>query len=276
MNKLVSIILPVYNVEQYLKQCLDSLLDQTYQTIEIIAIDDGSKDTSLQLLYDYAAKDNRIHVLTQSNSGPSAARNLGLSKCHGDFITFMDSDDWAASTMIEKLVNAMEKDKSDIAVCGHWISYTHFKLKICNSKYQILNQKQAVKMILEDKIIKNYAWGKMYRRTLLPMLYFPINQIYEDVRSIYKIFLHAANFSLINEPLYYYRMRKGSITYSLPANNASEMKKAYQEQRHTIAEIYPDLISCTDMNLYKATFLIYYTAIRDKLLIHKPLKPETT
>lgn len=272
MKKLVSIIIPVYNVEQYLGQCLDSLLHQTYQHIEIIAIDDGSTDSSLQLLYEYASKDNRIHVLTQSNSGPSAARNLGLSKCNGEYITFADSDDWAEATMIEKLVDAMEKDESDIAICGHWITYTHFKFKVCNAKHQILNQKQAVKMILEDKIIKNYAWGKMYRRSLLPMLYFPINQIYEDVRSIYKVFLKATRFSLLGEPLYYYRMRQGSITYSLPANNASEMKKAYQEQRHEVAKIYPDLIGCTDMNLHKATFLIYYTAIRDKLLMRKTIK----
>lgn len=276
MKKLVSIIIPIYNVERYLAQCLNSLLNQTYQNIEILAIDDGSKDSSLELLYKYAAEDHRIHVFTQSNSGPSAARNLGLSKCSGDYITFMDSDDWADSTMIEKLVDAMEKDESDIAICGHLISYTHFKFKVCNSKYQLLDQKQAIKMILEDKIIKNYAWGKMYRRTLLPMLYFPINQIYEDVRSIYKVFLNAERFSLINEPLYYYRMRQGSITYSLPANNASEMKKAYQEQRHTIAKIYPDLINCTNVNLFKATFLIYYTALRDKLFLHKRLKPEIT
>lgn len=272
MKKLVSIIIPVYNVEHYLGHCLDSLLDQTYENIEILAIDDGSKDSSLQLLYKYAAKDRRIHVLTQANSGPSAARNLGLSKCRGDYITFADSDDWVEMKMIERLVEAMEKDESDIAICGHWISYPHFKFKVCNSKPQLLNQKQAVKMILEDKIIKNYAWGKMYRRTLLPMLYFPVNQIYEDVRSIYKVFLQAERFSLLGEPLYYYRMRQGSITYSLPANNASEMKKAYQEQRHEVAKIYPDLIGCTDMNLYKATFLICYTAIRDKLLMRKTVK----
>lgn len=272
MNKLVSIIIPVYNVEQYLGQCLDSLFNQTYQNIEVIAIDDGSKDSSLQILYDYAVKEDRLLVFTQPNSGPSAARNFGLSKCHGDAITFADSDDWAEPTMIEKLVDAMEKDKSDIAVCGHWITYKHFKFKVCSSKPQTLNQKQAVKMILEDKIIKNYAWGKIYQRSLLPLLYFPTNQIYEDVRSIYKVFLHASRISLVHEPLYYYRMRQGSITYSLPANNASEMKKAYQEQRHEIAKVYPDLIGCTDMNLYKATFLIYYTAIRDKLLMRKPIK----
>lgn len=276
MKKLVSIIIPVYNVEQYLDQCLDSLLHQTYQNIEIIAIDDGSKDSSLQLLYDKASKDHRLHVLTQPNSGPSAARNLGLSNCHGDLITFMDSDDWAEATLIERLAEAIEKDESDIAVCGHWIKYTHFKLKVCSAEHQVLNQKQAVKMILEDKIIKNYAWGKMVRRNLLPLLYFPVNQIYEDVLSIYKVFLNASCVSLINEPLYYYRMRQGSITYSLPANNATEMKKAYQEQRYEIAKIYPDLISCTNMNLFKATFLICYTSIRDKSLKRKPLKPETT
>ena len=113
--------------------------------------------------------------------------------------------------------------------------------------------------------------GKMIRRSLLPALQFPVDQIYEDVRSVYKVFLQASRFSLLNEPLYYYRMRQGSITYSLPAMNAAEMKKAYQEQRHEIAKFYPELISCTDMNLFKANFLILYTAARDKLMMIKPV-----
>ena len=183
----------------------------------------------------------------------------------------MDSDDWAELTLIEKLVNALETDQSDIAICGHWIAGSHYKLKVRSRKSWVLDQKQAVKMILQDKIIKNYAWGKMIRRSLLPVLQFPVDQIYEDVRSVYKVFLQASRFSLLNEPLYYYRMRQGSITYSLPAMNAAEMKKAYQEQRHEIAKFYPELISCTDMNLFKANFLILYTAARDKLMMIKPV-----
>ncbi len=271
MKKLVSIIVPVYNVEDYLAFCLDSLLMQTYENIEVIAVDDGSTDSSLAILNAYAATDQRLRVISQANSGPSAARNLGLTICHGEYITFMDSDDWAELTLIEKLVNALETDQCDIAICGHWIAGSHFKFKVRNRKSCVLDQKQAVKMILQDKVIKNYAWGKMIRRNLLPALRFPLDQIYEDVRSIYKVFLQASRFSLLNEPLYYYRMRQGSITYSLPAMNAAEMKKAYQEQRHAIAKFYPELISCTDMNLFKANFLILYTAARDKLMMIKPV-----
>ncbi|GAA6426514.1 glycosyltransferase family 2 protein [Dielma fastidiosa] len=271
MKKLVSIIIPVYNVEDYLTFCLDSLLNQTYEDLEVIAVDDGSTDNSLAILNAYAAMDQRLRVISQANSGPSAARNLGLSMCHGEYITFMDSDDWAELTLIEKLVNALETDQSDIAICGHWIAGSHYKLKVRSRKSWVLDQKQAVKMILQDKVIKNYAWGKMIRRSLLPALQFPVDQIYEDVRSVYKVFLQASRFSLLNEPLYYYRMRQGSITYSLPAMNAAEMKKAYQEQRHEIAKFYPELISCTDMNLFKANFLILYTAARDKLMMIKPV-----
>lgn len=271
MQQLVSIIIPVYNVEAYLQDCLNSILTQSWQNIEVIAIDDGSTDTSLAILKRFAKQDARCHIFSQVNSGPSIARNLGLSKCHGDFITFLDSDDWVEKTYIEKLVRAMLHDQSDLAICGHWITYPHMRFKVCSSSYAILNQKQAIKYLLQDKIVKNYAWGKMFRRSLLPTLTFPAHQIYEDVRTIYQAFLKASRFSLVNEPLYHYRMRCGSITYSLPSNSASELKKAMKEQRSAIAIHYPQLISELDLTLLKANLLILYTTARDKLLFSKPV-----
>ena len=176
--KTVSIILPVYNVEAYLPKCLDSLLAQTYPQLEILLIDDGSTDRSLSILKSYERKDSRIHVYYQKNSGPSKARNLGLTLCTGACITFVDSDDWLEPTYIETLVKRIVQDGSDLAVCGHQIVYPKLRLKIAAKKDTVLTRRQALKMILEDKIIKNYAWGKLYDRKLLPYLYFPINEIY--------------------------------------------------------------------------------------------------
>ena len=115
----ISIIVPVYNTEKYLGVCLDSLISQTYKDIEIICVDDGSTDNSLQILNDYAAKDSRIKILTQKNQGPSVARNLGLEKAKGEYITFVDSDDWVSIDMCEKIYSKAIDTNADLVLFPH-------------------------------------------------------------------------------------------------------------------------------------------------------------
>lgn len=241
--KKVSVLIPVYNVESYLEDALCTLFHQSYENLEIICVDDGSTDTSGEILDKLAQKEKRLQVYHQKNSGPSIARNFALNICSGDYITFMDGDDQLEYTYIEDLVNALEASDSDISICGHICIYPKFKLKVCAHKTKILTQKEALRMILNDSLIKNYSWGKLYKREVWQHVFFPEHCYYEDVLTIYKTFLNAQKIILIHKPLYRYLIRSTSITNEIPKTRALELQAAYQKQAKEILSIYPDLKS---------------------------------
>lgn len=239
--KKVSVIIPVYNVEKYLKDCLYTLIHQSYSNLEIICVDDGSLDQSGKICDEFASMDQRIQVYHQKNSGPSIARNFALKICTGDYITFMDSDDQIEYTYIEELVEALEKNEADISICGHICIYPRFKRFVHAYKDQVLSQKEALGLILSDSIIKNYAWGKCYKKEVWQNITFPEHCFYEDVLTIYKTFMKAKKCALIKKPLYRYLIRSNSITNQLPKTRALELKEAYRKQAMDILSIYPDL-----------------------------------
>ena len=159
----ISVIIPVYNSEKFLKKCLDSIINQTLNDIEIICIDDGSTDKSLRILNNFADKDNRITIINQKNSGPSAARNKGIENAKGEYIGFVDSDDWIDLDFYEKLYNSAKKHDADVAVCGIK------RLRSCKWKYHLKIEKEEFttdtnkKLVLCDVPDKCYVWNKIYK-----------------------------------------------------------------------------------------------------------------
>lgn len=209
----VSIIVPVYNVEKYLRKCLDSLINQTLKDIEIICVNDGSKDNSPKILEEYAKKDNRIIVINQENAGLSVARNSGIDIAKGEYIGFVDSDDWIDLDFFEKLYYSATSNDTDIAV-GGIIRVTGIKKKkFLNFEKETITDNTNLKFELCDVPEKSYVWNKIYKTEKLKEigLEFEKGIFYEDC-----IFTPQALFYLgkiVTVPnIYYYYLRRGNST----------------------------------------------------------------
>ncbi len=216
-NKLISIIIPVYNVEKYIKKCIDSVIEQTYKNIEIILIDDGSTDSSGYICDEYAKFNSNIKVIHQKNCGLSEARNRGLDIAIGDYIFFLDSDDYIAYNTLEIMLNKLEKTQSDICVCGTQ------RVDIYNCKtdmiFSLEKKQMSGKEALEHIYDKNgwllvISWNKLYKREIWNDLRFDKGKIHEDEFIIHKIYLKCEKVITIPENLYFYRINPYSITES--------------------------------------------------------------
>lgn len=218
MNEIVSVIIPVYNVERFLKECVDTVLEQTYQNLEIILIDDGSTDDSPGICDTYALKDNRIKVIHQQNQGAAVARNTGLENATGEYIVFVDSDDFINEKMIEKLYIALKQTDSDLSICNFKYTSENGKeiaLKETDIKNEVLYTEEII-----DKLFQNnncgyiVIWNKMYKKDLWKQIRYPVGVIYEDEAVIHHIFSKCKKVATISDELYYYRQVGGSIMHS--------------------------------------------------------------
>lgn len=210
-NPLVSIIVPVYNVENYLIECFESLVHQTYQNTEIILIDDGSTDSSGDLCDSIALKDDRIIVIHKRNEGLSSARNEGLKISSGEYITFVDSDDYIEQDMIECMVELAVRENIPLVSCGITANSELLHQGV-TSKFEVLNSAEALKCIFAESKMTTSASGKLYKAELWERLRFPAGKIYEDYATIYKILLNTERIILIAENKYYYRPNPTGIT----------------------------------------------------------------
>lgn len=209
----ISIIVPVYNVENYLNECLDSIIDQTYKNIEIILIDDGSKDSSGKICDEYIKKDKRIKVVHKENGGLSSARNAGLDIASGEYITFIDSDDCVSPYFIEKLYNSCIENKCDIAECDYLnfdkeplVEHHPIEIEVISKKEKLL---RGYKKDFGRTVV---VWNKIYKKYLFNSLRFPIGKTNEDAYLTYKVLYYCkTNIAITNEALYYYRRNNNSI-----------------------------------------------------------------
>lgn len=211
---LVSVIVPCYNVEQYLPKCVDSILCQTYQNLEIWLVDDGSPDNSGQICDDYAKKDNRIKVIHKPNGGLSDARNVAIDQATGEWITFVDSDDYIADDYVDTLYRMVEKYDCEVAVAWH----TTFKeggepvmltIKPVEEKMKPL---YAVEQMFYQEKFDNSAWGKLYHRKLFSTgIRYPKGLIYEDMATTYLLMLESNGVAFTNRVIYNYLLRASSI-----------------------------------------------------------------
>ena len=214
-QSLVSIIIPIYKVEPYLRRCLDSIVNQTYTNLEIILVDDGSPDGCPKICDEYATKDNRIVVIHQENGGLSAARNAGLDICKGNYISFVDSDDWINDCYIQDLLSFAESCKADIAVAS--CKYISDDPQYSNKNFSINPGEISYNDILLEIFSKQNpsfvaAWSKMFRRDLICQFKFPKGKIHEDEYLNYQWFYKAKKVVYEPNSVYYYFLHADSIT----------------------------------------------------------------
>lgn len=216
---LISVVVPVYQVEQWLQRCVDSLLTQTYQNIEIILVDDGSLDDCGNICDEYAIRESRIRVLHQQNRGLSAARNAGTQISNGEYITFVDSDDWVEPDYLETLWNVIYNTGADVAVCGHRIEPEGTVFGRTDAKMECLSAEQALELLCYQKFVETSAWAKLYRTDDARKFPYPVGRIFEDIATTYKFFANAKRVAVYGGALYHYWQHPGSIM-------ASEFKKS--------------------------------------------------
>ena len=242
-NSLISVIVPAYKVEPYLDRCVQSIVDQTYTSLEIILVDDGSPDNCPSMCDKWAKKDKRIKVIHKKNGGLSDARNAGMAASTGEYIAFVDSDDWIAPEMLERLVKALQKDGSDIAACTVEMVWED-KTPSCFLTVQtnsILNRQEAQEALLDESLLKHPVWYKLYRRETVQSIAFEVGKIHEDVFWSYQAIGRAKKVSIIDYVGYYYFQRKGSIMgtrYSLARLDALEAREKWYQY---IEQSFPEL-----------------------------------
>lgn len=210
----VSVVIPVYNVEEYLKECLDSVVNQTYGDLEILLVDDGSTDGSSKICDSYAARDSRITVVHQANAGLSAARNKGIDLASSKYITFIDSDDVIALNFIELLMNKIESENADIAECDFLDFFSDLPSFDSDETFSLKTGMQSLHDLYDISARNVTAWGKIYKTELFSSVRYPVGKTHEDVFTTYKLFYFAKKVVQLKSRLYYYRKRSGSITAS--------------------------------------------------------------
>ena len=211
---LVSVIIPIYNIENYLSACLDSIINQSYQNLEILAVDDGSSDDSYKIASVYAAKDKRIKVLQKPNGGLSDARNYGYDHCHGEYVAFIDGDDYISKYYIETLIHAIIANNSDISTCKYKLAYTTNDKSLENKpteESKTLSAEEALRSLFYQKDVTTSAWGKLYKKELFADIKYPKGKKYEDLATTYKVFAKANKVTICNAKLLYYMQRESSI-----------------------------------------------------------------
>lgn len=234
----VTIIVPVYNVENYLPRCIESILNQTYGNLEILIIDDGSTDNSGKICDQYARQDTRINVIHKQNGGLSDARNVGIDNASSEYVFLLDSDDWIDPKAIEVLHNIAEKEKADIVECGfrEIKSDRILNSDACTGRVAKISTSKAVQECITWGQIKPVAWNKLYKRSVIGAVRYPIGRYHEDEFTTYKILYNAKNIFYVDLAFYNYdRSRSDSITSKFKIQNLDGCE-AMRQKIHFINE----------------------------------------
>lgn len=239
---LVSVIVPVYKVEAYIRESVDSILEQSYKKLEIILVDDGSPDGCPAICDTYAALDPRVRVIHKVNGGLSDARNTGLDAARGELIGFVDPDDRIDSAMFELLVAAMHETGMQIAGCG----YREFDEQAQGKEHgvmedTVLDAHAALCLLARDEELQNYVWNKLFDSSLWQEVRFPVGQKYEDVSTTYKLVGRSNGVALIAKPLYGYRLRSDGIVGSRSFAAELDCTRANLERCEALAPICPEV-----------------------------------
>lgn len=217
MDQKISVIIPIYKVENYLKECLNSVVNQTYTNLEIILVDDGSPDNCPQICEDYASKDKRIKVIHKENGGLSSARNAGLEIATGEYIAFVDSDDWLELDMYELLLDELLKSNADVSICNP-IFEGKGKNNLCSNRTRVIDNKEEIFSLLTSNI-RFEVWNKLFRKTVVSDTRFIIGQVYEDLNFDRNVFSQVNRIVYIDKSKYHYRVnRPGSTNSSFNPN----------------------------------------------------------
>lgn len=267
MNELVSIVIPVYNVENYLQRCVDALLQQTYNELEIILVDDGSTDRSGDICDYYAKEDARIKVIHQMNAGQSGARNEALKIATGKYICFIDSDDYVPMNYIETLYQWLIETDADISLCeyikftGELVNYSD--IPAGNDERILYNNVELIKKMhtVADELYV-VMWGKLFKRELIEGIYFPEGRICEDLAVLYQIFDRVKKAVYVNKVMYYYfRNNVESSTFRINDKFYQDVYLALEEEITYMLKEHTDLVDYP-RKTYMYWILDYYRKLR--------------
>ncbi len=226
---MISVIVTIYNLERYLRRCIDSIVAQTYGDLEIILVDDGSVDTSPQICDEYARRDARIRVVHKQNGGAADARNAGLEIAAGEYIGFVDGDDFIMPGMYETLYHACAEYDVPLSMCGRIefdVRTGRKKRRFCMDAPVVLSARKAIEGLLTDDGCDSASWDKLYRRSLFTQIRYPVGAQYDDLNVTARLIDRAGRVCHVGEALYIYVRRDGSIT-ELPFHK-KHMDEVYQ------------------------------------------------
>ncbi|MDY3993480.1 MAG: glycosyltransferase family 2 protein [Evtepia sp.] len=253
---MISVIVPVYNVEPYLHRCVDSILAQTFTDFDLILVDDGSPDNCPAICDEYAERDNRVHVIHQENGGLSAARNAGIdwafANSDSQWLTFVDSDDWIHPEMLEQLLNAAVESNVAVSMCRFFRTANTSLPPVDTFTVRLVSPIDAY--ILDGKHVSAFACGRLYRKTCFQTIRFPVGRLFEDLFTTYKILFSLQAIALFNEPLYYYYQNPSGITRSHWVPHRLDELDGYEEQLRFFKEK-------NDISAFRAVSWSYLVAI---------------
>lgn len=269
---LISVIVPIYRVEQYINRCIESLINQTYSNLDIILVDDGSADNCPKMCDDWVKKDSRIKVIHKENGGLSDARNAGFKIATGDVISFIDSDDWVEPKFFEVMLNVMQNDESDIVSCGvKWVDEDGELLRTASVEaHEMLNTHDSMQELLHDGKLKQHVWNKLYRRNVIENISFEKGKYHEDVFWSYQVIGRAKKISVIPDSFYNYVQRADSIMGESYSPKRLDVLDAMQLRCEYIKTHFPDLFDNSIKNYMGSCLYHLQLALRshqDKTVI---------
>ncbi|MBR5498054.1 MAG: glycosyltransferase [Clostridia bacterium] len=250
MNDLISVIVPVYNVEKYINKCIESIVNQTYTNLEIILVDDGSSDNCPDICDEWVKKDSRIKVIHQLNSGGGAARNKGLENANGSLISFIDSDDYLSNEMFAHLYNLINLG-ADIAECEYtMVLDDHYIFDNNYNDFTIYTNHEAMEAHIKNYLFKQVIWNKLYRREIVSNIRFPIDTKIDDEFFTYKVLGNAKKLIHSNTVCYAYRQQNSSIMHSIKPEHYLQAVNAKILRHEYICENFEELKRVSLINLW--------------------------
>ena len=264
MNDLVSIVVPVYNVQQYLPRCLESLTAQTYRNIEIILVDDGSTDASGELFDHWAAADPRVRAFHKKNGGLSDARNYGLQKAAGAYVCFVDSDDWCDVRYIELMLKTLLDTDSDLVECDYLCTdgSEYASDNSTNHEYEVFTGRDCFRHFLTNTFFVSVC-NKLYRKMLIENEPFLLGVYHEDESWTYKVFSKAQRACRLHYTGYFYYQRQGSIVHTTPSHKRlNDAFLAGKERVAFIEQHYPEFASIGYSKMMYTCMFLYNKAGR--------------
>ena len=246
-NDCVSVIVPVYNVERYIRRCIDSIIGQSYKNIEIFLVDDGSTDSSGHICDEYAKVDSRITVIHKLNGGLSQARNVAYDKTNGKYIVYIDSDDWVSEYYIEHLYTAITMNDADMSMSWFWdVQEDSNKEYVTNQELKnldIIDSEACLEKLLYQDHVETSAWGKMYKRSILEGLKYPEGELYEDIVVTITAIHNSDKIAVIGNKDYFYFHRKDGIQLQTYSHRKMDAIKHMSEAAELIKKIYNERLN---------------------------------
>lgn len=260
---LISVVVPIFNVQEFLPRCLDSLYSQSFDdNMEILLINDGSTDNSLAICKQYAENKNNTIIIDKENGGLSDARNIGTKAATGEYIYYLDSDDWLAPEAIETLYEYAIKNDCDIVQGSFYYAYdTRLSKAEPRKAFQVLTKEEAMLELIKNNSIKDFAWGKLYRANIVKKHLFPKGKYFEDAYWQHLIINECNRYGVISTPLYYYRQRNTGISGTFSVRNI-DLLRGYEERMIFVQECYPEYTKEMIALLWRNAYVMFHISKR--------------